>query len=213
MESRLGLDVEKNVLTFYNGKEWVPLTNSGTTGPTGASGAMGPTGPSKGPKGDNGPMGATGPVGSKGDIGPTGPQGKGDIGPTGPVGSKGDIGPTGPQGKVGVIGPTGTQGPKGDIGPTGPSGKVDEEIVKKLVSRLSELEKTVETLSLYIEKRQLLDNIDTCRKASKFYNVSTYKKISDTPQNRTKYIFYEDYNIAGIQYDKKLDAALKLLNE
>jgi hypothetical protein len=119
-----------NVVSFWNGTQWIDSITVGPTGPAGASGAsgatgptgaQGPTGPSGGPTGPTGPTGPAGTDGTPG--GPTGPTGAtGPTGPIGPTGATGDsvTGPTGPQGAASTV--TGPTGSTGATGPTGPIG-------------------------------------------------------------------------------------------
>ena len=122
----------------WDGFNWLPVNNGGSTGsigPIGPTGTIGPTGPRGvtgpfgGPQGSPGITGATGPQGPQGSPGPTGINGAAGVtGATGPQGMQGSpgatgsIGPTGSRGATGVTGPTGAQGLQGSPGVTGATG-------------------------------------------------------------------------------------------
>jgi hypothetical protein len=107
----------------WDGFNWLPVNNGGSTGSIGPIGPTGPLGPT-GPQGVTGPFG--GPQGSPGVTGPIGIQGiqgsPGVTGATGPVGVQGIQGSPGVTGHTGPVGAQGVQGSPGITGATGPVG-------------------------------------------------------------------------------------------
>ena len=137
LEGQIWYNTTNKEISYYDGTQWLTMTEVGPTGPRGFTGSIGATGPvgDTGPQGlrgyvgsigPSGPIGATGligPIGFTGSIGASGPAGaSGPFGGIGWTGSRGAQGASGPTGFTGSQGGTGPMGPQGDRGPTGFTG-------------------------------------------------------------------------------------------
>ena len=73
---------------------------------------------------------------------------------------------------------------------------------------------TPKSSTVVSDARKTLDEkIKTAVDQDKFYNVSTGRPIMDSPANRKKFKFYDDFSIAGTATDEKVTSALKLLGQ